>query len=447
MSFQRNLVIVLGHGLRSDSLSDSQAWPLRTPHLDALAAGGLRMIATSACPADPGGMISLLTGLHARQHGYLREGDTPADCAGWPAALSEEGYHVVGIGGVGLIRRWLNEAVVVADIDDLAPDHCAYMAAMREKKLDQAVIDQRRQRKRYGPFEPDRLPLEPDDDVDGFISLQAHEELKRMPSDRPWAMVVVFTGPGNALPPPAIYDGLIEPNILSMGFVPADQRRVDALAELDYPRVMLQRLGAARIGQIRSDYLGRVSLFDHAVGRLMSDVQDRQDRDRTWFVAGSDRGYLLGEHGLVGHRSFLAAALETPAIIAPPTPASIKRSEDLISTIDLAATIPMLASADLPPAVTGRNLLPLLTAQPLMPSIPGGAALCEYGRRLLLESERHKVVFDTDNRSITGLYDLLKDPDEMDNLLDTGEGQNLVDTMRWRLGDALLPLRPAGQKV
>ena len=444
MSAQRNLVIVLGHGLRSDALGDSEAWPLHTPGFEKLASRGVRMIATSACPADPGGMVSLLTGLHARQHGYLRQGDGPAGCVGWAAALADVGYHMVGVGRANLIQRWLTEAIPVADVDELEPAECAYMDAMRKKQLDKAVTQQRRQRKRTGPFEPDRLALDPDDDVDGFIAVQARQALEQMPSDRPWALVVIFTGPGNELPPPAPYNELVEPNVLELGFIPADLRQVDALAELDYPRVMLQRLGPNQAGQIRSDYLGRVGLIDHGVGRLMSMLEERADKDRTWFVVGSDRGCLLGEHGLIGHRSFLAPAIETPAIITPPTPASVDRSEDLISTVDVAATIAILAGADLPAGVVGRSLLPLLAGQPLTPRIAGGALPCEYGRRLLLESERHKAVFDPNTRQTIGLFDLLKDPDEKSNLIDTSEGQNILDTMRWRLGDTLLSLRAPG---
>ena len=438
------MVIVLGHGLRSDALNDSRAWPLQTPSLEKLGAGGVRLIATSACAADPGGMISLLTGLHARQHGYACQGDAPATCEGWPAVLAAAGYHMVGVGCVGLIRRWLAESVVVADVDRLVADDCAYLQAMARKGLAKAVIQQRRQRQRAGPFDPDRLALEGDDDVDGFIAGCARRQLELMPGDRPWALVVILTGPGNDLPPPAPYQDLVPPETLEAGFVPADQKRVDVLAELDYPRVMLQRLTPATIGRIRSDYLGRVSLFDDSVGRLVSASAGRPDRSRTWFVVGSDRGCLLGEHGLVGHRSFLAAALETPAIIAPPTPAAVGPSEELVSTIDVAATIALLGGADLPPAVTGRSLLPLLAGEPLVPRIAGGGVLCEYGRCLLLESERHKVVFNTETRGIIGLYDLLVDPDERANLIDTAPGHNVLDALRWRVGEALLSLRAPG---
>ena len=41
----------------------------------------------------------------------------------------------------------------------------------------------------------------------------------------------------------------------------------------------------------------------------------------------------------------------------------------------------------------------------------------------------------------TNAYDLLNDADERENLIDSPTGRNLLDALRWRLGDALLPLR------
>ena len=59
----------------------------------------------------------------------------------------------------------------------------------------------------------------------------------------------------------------------------------------------------------------------------------------------------------------------------------------------------------------------------------------------MLETERHKVIFDSESRQAIGLYDLVNDPDEQENLVARPTGVNLLDSLRWRLGDALLPLR------
>lgn len=442
MSFRRNLVVVFAHGLRADSVGDSQVWPLRTPSLEKLVSRGVSLIASSACPADPGGLITLLTGYHARQHGFVDQMRAPAACEGWPSILAESGYHLGGVGLVSSAASWLDNAVIVSDVEQVESGLCRYLSAMRAKGIQEAVAQQRRQRLRYGPFEPDRLLIEPDDDIDGFIALKAREMIDQMPLDKPWCLLVCFSGPGNDLPPPTLYDDVVNPKEVGHGFAPADFTRVDALAELDYPRVMLQRLETAKVARIRADYLGRVSLIDYGIGRLMSALESRADANRTWALISSDRGHLLGEHGLIGHRSFLAPAVEVPIIMVPPAPGSAVQelaSEGLASTTDIAPTIIALAGCDMPKAVVGRSLLPTLSGEPVLPTLEG--CLSEFGKRLMLEMERYKIIFDTESRQAIGLYDLLNDAGEHDNLIDKPIGRNLIDSLRWRLGDVLLPLR------
>ncbi len=438
----RNLVIVLTHGLRSDALDDSQSWPLQTPNLRKIVDEGLRLEAMAACPADRGGMVSLLTGLHARQHGYVDQDDGQAvsPCWGWPAMLTEAGYHVAGVGCVGAVEPWLADAVRVDHVDSPSSARCAYLSAVRAKGMETAILQQRDKRKRYGPFDPDRLLMDSEDDIDGFIAAKARTMLSQMPADKPWALVVGFSGPGNDLPPPTLFEYLVDPTTLEHGFVPADLKYLDVLAELDYPRILLQRLDPAQIGRIRADYLGRVGLIDYAVGRLMTTVMGRTDSDRTWLVVASDRGQVLGEHGLVGHRSFLAGATQVPVLIAPPTPVKQKTYPQLLSTVDVAATIAALGGCDLPKASVGRSLLPVINHQPVCTqNWPG--ALSEYGKRLMLDTERYKVVFNTETFDSIGLYDKMTDPDEIENLVHKPVAASVLDSLRNRLGDLLLPLR------
>ncbi|MCC6580692.1 MAG: sulfatase-like hydrolase/transferase [Phycisphaeraceae bacterium] len=439
MRTRRNLIIVIGHGLRSDALGDGETWPLRTPNFEKLLTRGLRTVATSASVADDGALVSLLTGLHARQHGHVHPTPTTPVVEGWPAQLAAAGYHLVGVGRTLAIQPHLHQSVTVDELESIDSRQCQYLAQMNRKGLLSSIAQQRKQRLRYGPFEPDRLALEPEDDVDGFIAAESARLLEEMPDDKPWALIVLFTGPGSDLPPPMFYDQVVEPCEVDANFIPADLSVLNAQAELDYPRSLLQRLDRRRIAQIRSDYLGRVSLIDYGMGRIMSALQQRQDASRTWMIATSDRGCLLGEQGLVGHRSFLTPAVEVPVLIVPPTPPKLKMTDDLISTIDVAATVAALAGCDMPTAVTGRSLLPLIAGEPM--DQPSQAVLCEFGSRLLLETDRHKLIFDVDRRKALGLYDLLNDPDELHDILTTPLGRNLLDALRWRLGETLMPLR------
>lgn len=464
MSFRRNLVVVLTHGLRSDTLGDYSTWPLRCPHFLKLSAAGIRLVSTSCSSADPAGMTSLYTGLHARQHGMGDQSATPGNVIdtqisdGWPRLLVDEGYHVAGVGRVAPIAPWLAQSVLVDDVSRLESPSCAYLKHVAKKGMAGAIIDQRKQRLRFGLFEPDRLLLEPDDDIDGYIGAQAASMIEQMPAGEPWATVVGFTGPGNDLPPPSLYDGLVDPASLMKDFVPADLSQFNERLELDYPRTLIQRLDAYQVGRIRADYLGRVSLIDQAMSRVIRAISDRPDASRTWVVFASDRGMLLGEHGLVGHRSFLSPVVETPAIISGPLvgraskPAAVGSETDephyhegLVSNVDIAATIAALGGCDLPEHTTGRSLLPLLAGNDTEPRDSQQACLSEHGHRLMLETRRHKIIFNTQTQTPIGFYDLLNDPQEKENLVHSPSGRNLLDTMRWRVGDVLMPLRYVAQ--
>ncbi|MCC6680181.1 MAG: sulfatase-like hydrolase/transferase [Phycisphaeraceae bacterium] len=461
MSAHRNLLLIVARGMRSDALADEQAWPLPTPRMLALAQRGLRLAATSACPADPGGRVSLITGLHARQHGLLydrsatqlarpRPGQTPltrplADSL--PSRLRAGGFHVVGVGQIDLFRGALHKAVAVADLDQLNPPHCEYFKAMLDAGIGPAIVEQRKSRLRTGPFEPTRLLLDIEQDIDGYIGDAALKAIDSLPTDKPWALIVVFSGPGNDLPPPATFENAVDIKQLGGKFAPASLATLDALAEPAYPRVMLQRLEPYFVQRIRADYLGRVALLDQIVGKLNAAIDNRPDRSRTWTVLGSDHGYLLGEHGLIGRRSFLSGATTTPLIIAAPTfpqeqqlvPQEVESG--LYSTVDFAPTCASLTGCDLSTETAGRSLLPLLHGQKVLPEHPGDSALSEFNDRLMLETERYKIIFERHHRQCIGLYDLLNDPQERRNIKMNEQGQNVLDQLRWRVADALLPLR------
>ena len=446
MAFYRNMVIILTHGLRNDAIGDAQHWPLRTTYMHKLMQRGTRLIGTSACPADSGAMISLLTGRHARQHGHLDQMANPGRHIvhdGFPAVLHKAGYYLAGVGCVAPIMASMDESLLVQQVEHVRPTGCQYMAAMRNAGQLDVLVQQREQRQRYGPFDPQRLVIDPDQDIDGYIGRRAQEQLLRMPTDRPWALIVMFSGPGNELPPPPLYQALVDPRILEDGFKPVDLRNVDRYAELDYPRVLLQRLKPRQLGWIRSDYLGRVALIDHGVGLLMGALRRRGDRDHTWFMLTSDRGALLGEHGLIGHRSFLSAALEVPVLIVPPTPTPQRDWQSvLVNTIDVTATIAALGACDPPTGCRGQSLLPLL-GDDFEQVTTDGVCLSEFSRRLMLETSQHRVIFDTESHEVLGLYDLMRDSAECENLVDTVAGENVLDGLRLKLANELMPLHAA----
>ena len=72
------------------------------------------------------------------------------------------------------------------------------------------------------------------------------------------------------------------------------------------------------------------------------------------------------------------------------------------------------------------------------------ASISEFGGRLMLETLRYKVAFDVETARPRMLFDLLRDPEERNDLLDTEVSANVLDMLRWQLGQSLVPLRAGG---
>ncbi len=445
-SNHRNLVIVLTGGMRADVFGHTGVWPLLTPHLDEMMEGGLSTVSVAPSTATAPALMSLYSGLHPRQHGLLNETHELPHVDGWAQRLHEAGYYMVGVGRVGPIRHYLDEARPVAEIGAPNDAECDYLQFVRKQGVEWRVQLQKKERERRGPFSLEEPLDEPSQDVDGYIAGLASTILQRMPTDQSWAMVVAFTGPGNDLPAPMPYLDVMETDTLDRNVMPIDFADADNLGELDYPRSLLQGLTPKDVARVRQHYLARVSLVDCGVGMLRDAIDRNGHAHRTWMLLASDHGKLLGEHGLIGHRSILAPAMYTPMLIMPPEgkrPTPDQRDpahvpDTLVSNVDLAATICAIAQTDTPAGCVGQSLLPGLAGH----EVGHPTALCEFGHRLVFETLQHKVAFDVESLAPRALFDLVKDPAEKRNLLESLGAGNALDTLRWQLAEALMPLRP-----
>ncbi len=108
-----------------------------------------------------------------------------------------------------------------------------------------------------------------------------------------------------------------------------------------------------------SPYAGEIRYADAAVGRIrerFSSVESK--RTPPIFVATSDHGEGLGEHGEDTHSFFLYdTTVRVPLILAGPGIPVGRRIERLTSLVDLTPTLLELVGAELPPRLGGWSLL------------------------------------------------------------------------------------------
>jgi arylsulfatase A-like enzyme len=119
----------------------------------------------------------------------------------------------------------------------------------------------------------------------------------------------------------------------------------------------------ARRRHVIPAYMGLVKQLDDHIGRLFAFLTSRDLWDSTLVVFCSDHGDYLGDHWLGEKELFHDTVVAVPLIVAHPDPAAHRGAVDdrLVESIDLLPTF-VEALGGVPPShqLEGRSLLPLL---------------------------------------------------------------------------------------
>jgi N-acetylglucosamine-6-sulfatase len=207
-----------------------------------------------------------------------------------------------------------------------------------------------------------------------------------------------------------------------------------------------------------------VQTLDQTVGRLVQALADEGALDNTYLIFTSDNGYHMGDHRReIGKYTQFQTDVRVPFFIRGPGIAPGSTVDDVAGNIDIAPTISEIAGATTP-EVDGVSLLSRLHGGPpltrkyyllgraLTPTNTTTSNGLEEAPETYVEGKRSSRLNDftgvTDGRfklirythlPHEELYDLDKDPYELDNLLahDAASydamspvGQHIVDTLR-----------------
>ena len=109
-------------------------------------------------------------------------------------------------------------------------------------------------------------------------------------------------------------------------------------------------------------YVGEIAYSDAELARLDSWLQASGRAPTTMMVLAGDHGESLGEHGENGHGLFLyQATLRVPLVIVDPLRGGGgSRRPEVVSLVDVFPTLCERFGLDIPAAVQGRSLAPLL---------------------------------------------------------------------------------------
>ena len=185
-------------------------------------------------------------------------------------------------------------------------------------------------------------------------------------------------------------------------------------------------------------YLRCVKGVDDNVGRILDYLDESGLAENTVVMYTGDQGFFLGEHGLYDKRIMYEEALRMPFLTR--WPGRVKagtRSEGMILNVDFAPTILAAAGAKAEPDMQGRSFVPLLEGK-----VPSGWRKSMYYRyyyshfetepHLGVRTHKHKLIY-FDRIDQWELYDLVKDPTEMNNVYEDANYQIIVKKLKREL--------------
>ena len=410
-----NVLLVMTDQHRADHTGFGGDPIVQTPHLDAIAARGVRF--TRAHVANPVCMpsrASMMTGRMPSASGSTQNGIAlDPDAATFVRSLRDSGYRTGLVGkshlqnnGIGfsdarpappmqpaasainhaagwdqweMPDRYLDADVTVAP-DFYGFDHVEfaighgdavsghYLGWLRDRGVAKADFPQPR---RYGPegstWADSQTPAElyPTTFVTerGLDFIEAGAQ-----NDQPWMLQLSYPDPHHPFTPPGRYADMYDPADIVLPSTwdnPHEQSSMMVKMALnnrgiDPGSVMFWAPNEEQFRIMAARQHGMISMIDDGVGQVVAALERTGQLDDTIIVFVSDHGDMMGDHGLV-LKMFLhyRAVVNIPMVIAGP---GIEPgvSHSLVQLIDLPATIIDLCGSEGWAGLQGRSLRPSL---------------------------------------------------------------------------------------
>jgi arylsulfatase A-like enzyme/Flp pilus assembly protein TadD len=167
-------------------------------------------------------------------------------------------------------------------------------------------------------------------------------------------------------------------------------------------------------------YAGEIAYTDHCIGLVLDKLRKLGLYDSTLIIITGDHGEMLKEHGEPTHGYFIyQSAIKVPLIFKMPPSTKPKRIKDAVGLIDIMPTICSLLGVEILSKVHGIDLSAYIKGN--QTQVQNRPIFCEslvatkYHANSLLGvvTDRWKYIQTTRSE----LYDIIKDPQESDNLV------------------------------
>ncbi len=444
---------VLGHKGHPD---------VQTPNLDRLAAEGVRFDnAISQNPICTPSRVSFLSGQYCHNHGFFGlSGPTPQ---GLPTVLGKfraAGYRTAAIGKIHCPDYWVEADSDVfhetcgCSVGGQCPEYAGYLAERGLTDLEDhtALTEFGKRGRQSVEGRPSQISYE--SSQEGWSVQKAMQFMKDCSeASKPFFAHVSLPKPHQCYAPARPFWDLYDESKITLpanadaglgGKAPHLQATVAEWRRGDWLLFEPKTFEAGRLRKLHG-YLGCISHVDHAVGELLDWLESKNLSENTIVVYSSDHGDYACEFGIMEKAPGICSDAITRIPMIWRWPGRFKpghAAREIVESVDLSPTLCALAGLEPMKTVDGKDLSPLLEGKE-HPVHEIGVTECAWSKSV--RKGKYRMVHYVRNmfaeeypEGFGELYDLEKDPWEMENLFFQPAYADVVASLHRDLTDWLI---------
>lgn len=428
-----NIIFILTDDQRFDAIGYAGNEFVETPEMDDLAKSGTyfhtAIVTTPICAAS---RASLFTGLHERAHNFnFQTGNVREEYMlnSYPTVLKNNGYYTGFFGKYGVRYNELDkqfDEYESYDRNNRYKDRRGYYY----KTLDNDTVHLTRYtgQKALDFIDKNATNEKPFCLSLSFSAPHAHDGA---PKQYFWQSEMDNMLEDTTIPDPELGDDkyfMAQPKIVRDGF-----NRLRWTWRYDTPEKYQHSL---------KGYYRMISGIDLEIKKIREKLKEKGQDKNTVIIVMGDNGYFLGERQFAGKWLMYDNSIRVPLIVFDPRVNKHQDIKDMVLNIDVPQTIVDIAGVKAPETWQGKSLLPIVQQE--TNTIARDTILIEHiwdfehippseGVR----TEEWKYFRYVNDQSIEELYNLKKDPQEINNLIGKKKYKAVADKLRAKLDELI----------
>lgn len=417
---------------------------VKTPFLDQLAGEGINFTkAYSACPSCIAARACVLTGktpISNNRIGYkgLVPWDYPNNMLN---CLSDNGYQTINVGKTHFYPRQRNCGFQINKlydsqnyIDGEESDYHQWLYKQSNGRVEDTAYKINSNGFTYMPWTSPTY-LHPT----AWTASESITQLKKRDRDKPFFMQVGFHRPHPPLDPPKEYFNMYHD-------ITFDKAKLGDWEPENYKKVASHN--ASMMGTKRESdrqiairaYCAQLTFIDHEIGKILYHILRHEPN--TVIIFTSDHGEMLGDHNVWRKIYPYEGSANIPMIIKEPIsaqfthnkPGDYRKSDTVITHMDIMPTVLSLAGIKIPDEVEGKDFVPLLRNEGVIKReyLHGEHSAGNFKSVQFITDGKYKFCYD----ALSGIqlfFDLQNDPNELHNAVNDENYKEQVMLFKQRM--------------